>query len=80
MRAAGLEVINRMNTMPGDDDAFGAGTIRRDGRKLCPSYPFEVKAPAESRSLRDCHKLWQTTPAAKAFRPLNQGGCSLVRS
>jgi branched-chain amino acid transport system substrate-binding protein len=79
-KASGVDVINRMKAMPCDDDAFGPGTIRVDGRKLCPSYLFEVKSPRESRGRWDYYKLVQTTPAAEAFRPLNEGGCSLVRS
>ncbi|MDB5382546.1 MAG: Amino acid/amide transporter substrate-binding protein family [Rhodospirillales bacterium] len=79
-KASGIEVINRMKAMPCDDDAFGAGSIRPDGRKLCPSYLFEVKSPAESRAPWDYYKLLQTTPAEEAFRPLNEGNCPLVRS
>lgn len=79
-KVSGVDVINRMKAMPCDDDAFGPGTIRVDGRKLCPSYLFEVKSPRESRGRWDYYKLVQTTPAAEAFRPLNEGGCSLVRS
>ncbi|MBR0654766.1 ABC transporter substrate-binding protein [Plastoroseomonas arctica] len=79
-KLSGIEVINRMKAMPCDDDAFGAGTIRPDGRKLCPSYLFEVKTPAESRAPWDYYKLVQTTPAEEAFRPLAEGNCPLVRS
>ena len=45
-----------------------------------PAYLFEVKAPNESRGAWDYYKLLQTTPAEEAFRPLAEGGCSLVRS
>ena len=79
-KVSGVEVVNRMKAMPCDDDAFGPGTIRVDGRKLCPSYLFEVKSPRESTRRWDYYKLVQTTPAEEAFRPLNEGGCSLVRS
>ena len=78
--ATGTDVVNRMKAMPKMDDAFGAGTIRADGRKLCPSYLLEVKKPSESKGPWDYYKLLQTTPAEEAFRPLNQGGCALVRS
>jgi branched-chain amino acid transport system substrate-binding protein len=79
-KASGVEVINRMKAIPCDDDAFGPGTIRPDGRKLCPSYLFEVKAPSESRGPYDYYKLVQTTPAEEAFRPLNEGNCPLIRA
>jgi branched-chain amino acid transport system substrate-binding protein len=79
-KGSGTEVVNRMKAMPTEDDAFGAGSIRADGRKLCPSYLLEVKSPAESKRPWDYYKVLQTTPAGEAFRPLNEGGCSLVRS
>jgi branched-chain amino acid transport system substrate-binding protein len=78
--AGGVEVVNRMKAMPTDDDAFGPGRIRLDGRKLCPSYLLEVKKPSESKGPWDYYKVLQTTPADEAFRPLDQGGCPLVRS
>jgi branched-chain amino acid transport system substrate-binding protein len=69
-----------MKAMPIDDDAFGQTSIRVDGRRIMPAYLFEVKAPNESRGAWDYYKLLQTTPAEEAFRPLAEGGCSLVRS
>ncbi|GGG39019.1 ABC transporter substrate-binding protein [Caldovatus sediminis] len=79
-KASGTAVINRMKAMPTEDDAFGRGEIRPDGRRIIPSYLFEVKKPEESRGAWDYLKLLQTTPAEEAFRPLNEGGCPLVRS
>jgi branched-chain amino acid transport system substrate-binding protein len=73
-------VINRMKAMPTEDDAFGTGTIRPDGRRIIPSFLFEVKKPEESRGAWDYLKLLQTTPAEEAFRPMTEGGCALVRS
>jgi branched-chain amino acid transport system substrate-binding protein len=79
-KADGAATVARMKAMPTEDDCFGKGTIRVDGRKLHPSYLFEVKTPAESRGPWDYYKLLQTTPAEEAFRPLAEGGCPLVRS
>ena len=79
-KASGVEAVNRMKAMPADDDAFGASTIRPDGRCIHPAYLFEVKAPAESRNPWDLYKLAATTPGEEAFRPLAEGGCPLVRS
>ncbi|MFT8244451.1 ABC transporter substrate-binding protein [Roseomonas sp. BN140053] len=79
-KASGTEAVARMKAMPTDDDCFGAGSIRADGRKLHPAYLFEVKAPAESKAPWDYYKLLQTTPAEEAFRPVSEGGCSLIRS
>jgi branched-chain amino acid transport system substrate-binding protein len=79
-RASGAETVVRMKAMPTDDDAFGPGRIREDGRKLHPAYLLEVKAPEESKGAWDYYKLLQTTPAEEAFRPIGEGKCPLVRS
>jgi branched-chain amino acid transport system substrate-binding protein len=79
-KASGAEAVARMKAMPTEDDAFGAGSIRPDGRKIHPAYLFEVKTPAESRGAWDYYKLVSTIPTDQAFRPINEGGCSLVRS
>jgi branched-chain amino acid transport system substrate-binding protein len=79
-KASGAEAVARMKAMPTSDDAFGEGSIRPDGRKIHPAYLFEVKTPAESRGAWDYYKLISTIPADQAFRPINEGGCSLVRS
>jgi branched-chain amino acid transport system substrate-binding protein len=79
-KASGAETVARMKAMPCDDDCFGPGRIREDGRKLHPAYLFEVKKPEESRGAFDYYKLLQTTAAEEAFRPLAEGGCQFVRS
>jgi branched-chain amino acid transport system substrate-binding protein len=79
-KASGADAVARMKAMPCDDDAFGAGSIRADGRKLHPAYLFEVKRPEESRGAWDYYRLLQTTPSEQAFRPLTEGGCALARS
>jgi len=79
-KASGADAVARMKALPTDDDAFGPGSIRADGRKIHPSFLFEVKAPAESKGPWDYYKLLQTTPADRAFRPLADGGCPLIKS
>ena len=79
-KKSGAATIARMKATPTDDDAFGPGSIRADGRKIHPSYLFEVKAPAESKAPWDYYKLLATTPADEAFRPLAQGGCPMVKA
>jgi branched-chain amino acid transport system substrate-binding protein len=78
-KASGLDAIEAMKRMPTDDDAFGPGSVRVDGRKLHPTYLFQAKSPAESHKPWDYLKLVATTPADKAFRPLSEGKCPLVR-
>ena len=79
-KADGRAVVDRMKAMPTDDDCFGKGSIRIDGRKIHPSYLFEAKTPAESKQSWDVAKVIATTPAEEAFRPLNEGGCPLVKN
>lgn len=75
----GAKVVAKMKEMPTDDPLFGKGTVRADGRKTHPAYLFEVKKPSESKAPYDYYKVVSTIPAAEAFRPLNEGGCSLVK-
>ncbi|WP_233553177.1 ABC transporter substrate-binding protein [Teichococcus wenyumeiae] len=77
-KADGREVVAAMKRLPTEDDCFGAGTIRPDGRKIHPMYLFEAKKPAESSGPWDLLKLVGTTPAENAFRPLTEGGCALI--
>ena len=79
-KADGKDTVARMKAIPTDDDCFGPGKIREDGRKTTPSYLFQAKTPAESKGGWDGLKLIATTPADEAFRPENAGGCSLVKS
>lgn len=78
-KADGAGAIARMKAMPTDDDCFGKGAIRPDGRKLHPGYLFEVKKPSESKGPWDYYRLVATTPADEAFRPMSEGSCPLAR-
>jgi branched-chain amino acid transport system substrate-binding protein len=75
----GTKVIAKMKEMPTDDPLFGKGSIRVDGRKIHPAYLVEVKKPSESKYPWDYYKVRATIPADQAFRPLADGGCSLVK-
>jgi len=76
----GVATVAKLKAIPTDDDCFGAGSIRVDGRKIHPSYLWEVKKPSESKGPWDYYKPVASTPADKAFRPLDKGGCSLVKA
>src|SRR5467141_1037474 len=75
----GTKVIQKMKEIPTDDPLFGKGTIRVDGRKIHPAYLVEVKKPSESKAPWDYYKIRATIPADQAFRPLDRGGCELVK-
>jgi branched-chain amino acid transport system substrate-binding protein len=68
---SGRDTVARMKSIPTDDDAFGKGSIRADGRGSFPAYLFEVKKPAESKSEWDLYKLVATTPAEEVLHPLS---------
>ncbi len=74
----GKAIVAKMKEIPADDPLFGKGLVRADGRKIHDMYLFEVKKPEESKGPWDYYKLLATIPADQAFRPLNEGGCSLV--
>lgn len=71
-------VMAQMRAMPTDDPMFGRGQLRPDGRVIHAMYVVQVKTPAEAHSHWDVFKIIATIPADQAFRPLNQGGCTLV--
>ncbi len=77
-KASGRATMATMKGMPTDDDCFGRGSIRADGRTIHPAYLFGVKTPAESRYPGDLYKVLATTPADQAFRPMKAGHCPLV--
>jgi branched-chain amino acid transport system substrate-binding protein len=77
--ADGKAVVASMKEMPTDDPLFGKGQIRRDGRKVHPTYLFEVKKPEESKGPYDYYKVRATIPVEQAFRPMSEGGCELVK-
>ncbi len=78
-KADGQAAVAHMKSMPTDDDCFGAGRIREDGRKVHPSYLLQVKTLEESKGPLDVLKVAATTPPDAAFRPMSEGGCSLVK-
>jgi branched-chain amino acid transport system substrate-binding protein len=72
-------VIARMKATPTQDPLFGSGYIREDGRKMHDIYLFEVKTLEESKAPWDYYKTIATIPAEKAFRPLSQSACPLIK-
>jgi branched-chain amino acid transport system substrate-binding protein len=76
----GRATVAKMKSMPTDDDCFGPGSIREDGRALHPVYLMQVKTPAESSGEWDVLKVVATTPADQAFRPMSEGGCPFIKA
>jgi branched-chain amino acid transport system substrate-binding protein len=74
----GAKIVAKMKELPTDDVTFGKGRVREDGRHMHPMYLWQVKKPGESTAPWDYYRLVKTLPAEDAWRPLDQGGCSLV--
>jgi branched-chain amino acid transport system substrate-binding protein len=70
-KKSGRATVARMKATPTDDEAFGPGSIRADGRGVFPSYLWQVKKAAESKSEWDLYKAIATTPASEVLHPLN---------
>ena len=75
---SGRAVVAKMKAAPIDDPLFGPTTIREDGRAVHRMFLFRAKKPADSKGPYDLYDVVATIPAAEAFRPMAQGGCSLV--
>ena len=71
-------VVAKMKSMPINDFFAKNGTLRADGRMVHDMYLMQVKAPSESKGEWDLLRLVETIPGARAFRPLDAGGCPLV--
>jgi branched-chain amino acid transport system substrate-binding protein len=70
-KKSGRATVARMKSLPTDDDAFGPGRVRVDGRGEFPAYLFQVKTPAESSGGWDLYKLVRTSPVADVLHPVN---------
>jgi len=79
-KASGASVVAAMKALPTDDDAFGKGRIREDGRGLFPSYLFQVKTPAESKGPWDFYKQISSYGPDEAWRPLAEGNCAFIKT
>jgi branched-chain amino acid transport system substrate-binding protein len=75
----GDKVVAQMRSEPIDDPLFGRVVVRPDGRAVHAMYVFKVKAPAQSKGRYDVYDLLETIPPDRAFRPIDQGGCPLVK-
>jgi branched-chain amino acid transport system substrate-binding protein len=74
----GQAVVAKMKELPSKDPLFGEGKVRADGRHIHNMYLFQVKTPQESKAPWDFYKLIETIPAAEAFRPIEQGNCTMA--
>jgi branched-chain amino acid transport system substrate-binding protein len=83
VQAAGTDaagpVVAKMREMPINDFMTRNGYIRPDGRAIRDMYLMRAKSPGVSKGDWDLLEVVQHIKGEDAFRPLNEGGCSLVR-
>jgi branched-chain amino acid transport system substrate-binding protein len=72
-------VIAKMKATPVNDFFAKNGRIREDGRMVHDMYLMQLKSPRESTGPWDFYKLLATVPGDQAFRPLQEGGCPMVK-
>jgi branched-chain amino acid transport system substrate-binding protein len=72
-------IILKMKEKPIDDQLFGKVVVRPDGRAIHNMYIFKVKSPAASKGKWDLLEKIGVLSGQEAFRPLADGGCSLIK-
>jgi branched-chain amino acid transport system substrate-binding protein len=75
----GVKIVEKMKSIPTDDQLFGKGAIQPNGRTIHSAYLFEVKKPSESKGPWDFYKLIGTVPGDQAFTPLSESKCALLK-
>ena len=72
-------IASKMRQLPVEDFFAKGGELRADGRLVHDMYLVQVKSPEESREPWDYYKILSIIPGDKAFRPLTESECPLVR-
>jgi branched-chain amino acid transport system substrate-binding protein len=72
-------VVRKMKDTPVDDFFAHGGKIREDGRMVHDMYLVQVKTPQESKYPWDYYKVVRTVSGDRAFRPLGESECPLVK-
>ncbi len=72
-------VVAQMYKMTFNDFYAKGGKLRPDGLMQHDFYLFQVKTPAESKGPNDYYKVIETIPGAKAFPPLADSKCPMVK-
>ena len=73
-------VVAQMKATPVNDFYNTDVKIREDGRVMHQMYLWQVKPVAEAKYAYDYCKNLATIAPADAWRPLNEGGCPLIKS
>lgn len=73
------DVMKAIKSMPIQDAFAKNGKVREDGKMVHDMYLVRVKKPQESKSPWDYYTVVETVPGDKAFYPLSESKCSLVK-
>jgi branched-chain amino acid transport system substrate-binding protein len=76
----GRTVVAEMKRLPFQDPLFSNSKIRADGRVIHDLYLARVKTPTQSRGPWDYYEIVSTLPAEEAFRPIEQGDCTMLKT
>ena len=79
-KLSGRATLAQMKAIPIQDQIFGKSEIRDDGRVIHTVYLLEAKAPSESKEEWDVVKVKGTISMDKAYRPINEGQCPMIRA
>ena len=83
VQAAGTDaagpVMEKMRAIPINDFMTKNGKLRIDGTVVREMFLLRAKQPAELHAEWDLLEVAETIPGADAFRPLQDGGCPLVK-
>jgi branched-chain amino acid transport system substrate-binding protein len=84
IQAAGTDeagaVMAKMREIPINDFMTKNGKLRIDGRVVREMFLLRAKTPEQSKSEWDLLEVAEVIPGDEAFRPLNEGGCPLVKT
>ncbi len=76
---SGTAVLARMRETPVDDFFAPGARLREDGRLMNDMFLVEVKKPEEITQPWDILKILRRMPAEEIIRPMDKGGCPLVK-
>lgn len=84
IQAAGTDaagpVMEKMREIPINDFMTKNGKLWIDGTVVRDMFLLRARAPDKSKSEWYLLEVAETIPGKDAFRPLNEGGCPLVKA
>jgi branched-chain amino acid transport system substrate-binding protein len=72
-------VMKKMRETPINDMFAKGGKLREDGRMVHDMYLFQVKKPADSKSVGDYYNLKGTVKGDEAFQSLALSRCAAIK-